>query len=167
MRRQTVAVIVVLCAVMYAVARAGGAGGAGVGAPAAVAAPKQFVAKMRLTETRGGKSVTYAEPTLIARDGLPASYLAGGEVPVDLGKIQFIEFGTRADITIHELTADQLRVCAWFNVSTIDNSTPGSVVIPESGVRIIKTIKPGEAIEADLPGGAGRHVKVTVTPQAP
>jgi Flp pilus assembly secretin CpaC len=148
MRKRTLALIVLLCAVTFA---------AGGGA----AEPKEFGARMVMTEMRNGKPVVWAEPTLVARDGQRASFLAGGEVPVDLGKIEYIEFGTRADITVHEIAAGRLSVCAWFNVSTLDTSTPGSIVIPESGVRIIKTINPGDFLEADLPGG--RHVKVTVT----
>ena len=121
--------------------------------------------KVVLTETRDGKAVKWAEPTLLlARDGQRASYLAGGELPVDLGKIDYIEFGTRADIAVHEIAADQLRVCAWFNISSVETKSDDSFTIPESGVRLIKTIKPGESVEADLPGG--RHVKVTVTPEA-
>src|SRR5262249_47737088 len=146
MRRKTIGLVVLLSAVTYVIAGVPAGGGV-------AAAPKQFCAKMVITELRDGKPVKWAEPTLMARDGQPASFLTGGELPVDLGKIEYIEYGTRADITIHEVAPDQLRVCAWFNVSTLDNSTPESIVIPESGVRLIKTIKPGESLEADLPGG--------------
>jgi hypothetical protein len=60
-----------------------------------------------------------------------------------------------------------LRVCAYLSVSNVDTSTPGTIVIPETGVHLIKTIKPGESIDADLPGGNGRHVKMTIKPHVP
>lgn len=160
-RTRTIAAIVILIATTYFAA----AGRAGAGAaPTTAPSPKQFYAKMVMTELHDGKPRTYAEPVLVARDGQPASYLAGGEVPVNLGKTEYIEFGTKATITIHEIAPDQLRVCAYLSVSNLDTSTPGSIVIPETGMHLIKTIKPGESIDADLPGGNGRHVKVTIKP---
>ena len=160
-RARTIAVIVILIADSYF----GAAGGARAGAaPTTAPSPKQFYANMVMTELHDGKTRTYAEPVLVARDGETASFLAGGEVPVDLGKTRYLEFGTKATLTFHEIAPDQLRVCAYLSVSNVDTSTPGSIVIPETGVHLIKTIKSGESIDADLPGGTGRHVKVTIKP---
>jgi Flp pilus assembly secretin CpaC len=163
MRRLIIALIVLLAAAATYAAK--GEEAAATAGTKGIAVPKQYSARMVMTELHEGKPRTMAEPVLLARDGEAASFLAGGELPVDLGKIQYVRFGTQATISIHELAPDQLRVCAWFSVSTLDTSNPGSIVIPESGIRLIKTIKPGESIEADLPGGDGRHVKVTIKPQ--
>lgn len=162
MRKLAAVAIILLASVATYSAIAGGA----PAAAAAAAAPtgKLYSTRMVMTELHDGKTRTYAEPVLVARDGQPASYLAGGEVPINLGKTEYIEFGTKATITIHEMAPDQLRVCAYLSVSNLDTSTPGSIVIPETGMHLIKTIKPGESIDADLPGGNGRHVKVTIKP---
>lgn len=123
---------------------------------------KQYWMKMSIIEIRDGKPVTVAEPMLLSHDGKPASFLAGGERPVELGKIEYVEFGTRAMISAHELPDGQLRVSAAFNVSKVEKSPDGTITIPETGVRVIKTITPGEAIETKLPDG--RQIKLTVRP---
>ncbi len=176
-RQRTLLLIVTLCAaagVTY-IARAADRG-ASTTRPSD-ARGKQFWAKVVITQMRDGKPVTWAEPTLCVFDGQRGSFLAGGELPVDLGlndgrKVDYIQFGTRVEITIHQLAPDQLRVNAWFNVSAIDPAGVGkeTTIIPESGVRVIKTIKPGDTLEADLPatagegGGPARHVTVKIRP---
>ena len=138
-----------------------------VGPPRAVLAnpapaAKQFAAKFVISQTKDGKTKVIAEPTLIALEGTEATYLAGGEVPVDPAHGEFLQFGTQARLRVREIAANRLRVSIYAGQSDVEPVKPdGDVIIRESGVHYVKTVTPGEKFEIEL--GSDRKAVVTVS----
>ena len=81
------------------------------------------------------------EPTLVAKDGRPAEFLSGGEIPIQVASglgtnsIEFRPFGTKLDLVpiIHGQGRMTLEVRA--EVSELDNSLSGDTTVPGFRVR--------------------------------
>ena len=69
----------------------------------------QFDCHVRSTDSRGD-SKALSEPRLVTLAGRPATFLSGGElaVPAAAGKVQSIEFGFRATMTVLEAKGEKL-----------------------------------------------------------
>jgi pilus assembly protein CpaC len=89
-----------------------------------------------------------AEPNLVAINGQPATFLAGGEVPIPITtderiKIEYKEFGVRLNFTPVVLAEDKIRLKVAPEVSEPDfaNSvTFGGVSIPGFATRRVDTV---------------------------
>jgi Flp pilus assembly secretin CpaC len=150
-----------LCATVLLAAAALSAG------PAPKVTETQFLARFVMTGPKDGKPTVLAQPMLITTDGQEADFLAGGEVPVDVGGAEPEHFscGVGARLKVHTLAPDRLRVSVRFRFSDLDAQHQGDVVIRESAVRCVKSVRPGEPFEVDL--GGGRKVKTTVNAITP
>ncbi|MBC8290653.1 MAG: hypothetical protein H8E37_10090 [Planctomycetes bacterium] len=101
-----------------------------------------------------------AEPHLVTQDGRQATMLAGGEVPVyvpaskDSVAIDFIEFGTRVEVTPRQLKQDrvQIKIAVEFTRRsarglTVENVKEGTnPVIVGRMIRAVTTLGPKDII---------------------
>ena len=74
-----------------------------------------------------GNAVILAEPRLATRSGGEASFLAGGEFPIEISNIngttiEFKEFGIKLDVTPEVDQQNNIRATVMTEVSAIDNS---------------------------------------------
>lgn len=74
-----------------------------------------------------GNAVILAEPRLATRSGGEASFLAGGEFPIEISNIngttiEFKEFGIKLDVTPEVDQKNNIRATVMTEVSAIDNS---------------------------------------------
>ena len=82
-----------------------------------------------------GQALILAEPRLVARSGGEASFLAGGEVPIEIvtptsAAIEFKQFGILMNISPRVDTEDNIRATVETEISAVDQSvsvgnTPG------------------------------------------
>jgi pilus assembly protein CpaC len=89
-----------------------------------------------------------AEPNLVAINGQPASFLAGGEVPIPIVtderiKIEYKEFGVRLNFTPVVLSEDMIRLTVAPEVSEADYTsavTVSGVSVPGFSTRRVETV---------------------------
>ena len=85
------------------------------------------------------------EPTLVSKDGRPAEFLSGGEVPFQVSAglgtttIEFKPFGTKLDIVPIILGRGRLTLEVRAEVSEIDNTISSIDGIPGFAVRRVNT----------------------------
>ena len=85
------------------------------------------------------------EPTLVAKDGRPAEFLSGGEVPFEVSSglgnnsIQFRPFGTKLDIVPLVLGRNRLTLEVRAEVSEIDATIGTATGVPGFRVRRVNT----------------------------
>ena len=85
------------------------------------------------------------EPTLVSKDGRPAEFLSGGEVPFQVSAglgtntIEFRPFGTKLDIVPIILGGGRLTLEVRAEVSEIDNTISTQDGIPGFRVRRVNT----------------------------
>ena len=85
------------------------------------------------------------EPTLVSKDGRPAEFLSGGEVPFQVASglgnnsIQFRPFGTKLDIVPIILGRGRLTLEVRAEVSEVDNSISTTDGVPGFRVRRVNT----------------------------
>lgn len=85
------------------------------------------------------------EPTLVAKDGRPAEFLSGGELPFQVSSglgnttIEFRPFGTKLDIVPIVLGRGRLTLEVRAEVSEIDNTISTEDGIPGFRVRRVNT----------------------------
>ena len=95
-----------------------------------LAAPNRGIDAVLSALSSNGLSELLAQPTLLARSGEQASFLAGGEVPVPVPQssgsgegsiaIQYKEFGVRLAVTPHVLAGDRIVLKIAPEVSELD-----------------------------------------------
>ena len=87
-----------------------GAVGGGCGPAAKPEVPRQYQLDCQVTQVDGRGKKTFAEPRLITLGGRPASFLSGGasEAPAAAGKVQLIDFGFRATLTVLDAKGGKL-----------------------------------------------------------
>jgi hypothetical protein len=124
-----------------------------ISSPVAAATGNRFVTTLVLTESKGDKETVVAEPTLTAADGEQASYFSGGDAPVGDRTADTVPFGNEVRVKVRELAPDQLRVSMYALQSEIVNHGNPNYEIYEKAVRCVRTVKPGEKIEATLRSG--------------
>ena len=85
------------------------------------------------------------EPTLVAKDGRPAEFLSGGEIPFQVASglgnttIEFRPFGTKLDIVPNVLGRGRLTMEVRAEVSEIDNTISTTEGVPGFRVRRVNT----------------------------
>lgn len=85
------------------------------------------------------------EPTLVAKDGRPAEFLSGGEIPFEVAAglgnntIQFRPFGTKLDIVPIVLGRNRLTLEVRAEVSEVDNTLGAESGVPGFRVRRVNT----------------------------
>ncbi len=94
-----------------------------------LSAPNRGIGAVLSTLSRNGFSQLLAQPTLLARSGEEASFLAGGEFPVPVPQangngttlsIEYKEFGVRLSVTPYVLSADNIVLKLAPEVSELD-----------------------------------------------
>lgn len=95
------------------------------------------------------------EPTLVAKDGRPAEFLSGGEIPIQVASglgtnsVEFRPFGTKLDLVPILNGQGRMTLEVRAEVSEIDNSLSGGTNVPGFRVRRVNTgveILPGHTL---------------------
>lgn len=95
------------------------------------------------------------EPTLVTKDGRPAEFLSGGEIPVQVqgglgtNAVEFRPFGTKLDLVPILNGQGRMTLEVRAEVSEIDNSLSGNTGVPGFRVRRVNTgveILPGHTL---------------------
>lgn len=95
------------------------------------------------------------EPTLVAKDGRPAEFLSGGEIPIQIqgglgtNAVEFRPFGTKLDLVPILNGQGRMTLEVRAEVSEIDNSLSGGTGVPGFRVRRVNTgveILPGHTL---------------------
>ena len=95
------------------------------------------------------------EPTLVAKDGRPAEFLSGGEIPIQVNaglgtnSIEFRPFGTKLDLVPILNGQGRMTLEVRAEVSEIDNSLSAGTNVPGFRVRRVNTgveILPGHTL---------------------
>jgi Flp pilus assembly secretin CpaC len=122
-------------------------GGRGPMATPEVPRQYQFDCRITQTDSRGDKKAV-GEPRLVALGGRPASFLSGGEfvAPAAAGKVQFIDFGFRATMTVLEAKGGKLLLDV-----TVADVQPvagkgGRTRVRTQSVRTVEWVKPKEPL---------------------
>lgn len=85
------------------------------------------------------------EPTLVVKDGRPAEFLSGGEIPFEVAAglgnntVQFRPFGTKLDIVPIVLGRNRLTLEVRAEVSEVDNTLGAETGVPGFRVRRVNT----------------------------
>lgn len=94
-----------------------------------LSAPKRGIGAVMSALSANGLSQMLAQPTLVARSGEEASFLAGGEFPIPIPQgsalgttivIEYKEFGVRLNVTPHVLGKDTIVLKLAPEVSELD-----------------------------------------------
>ncbi|MEL7497122.1 MAG: pilus assembly protein N-terminal domain-containing protein [Planctomycetota bacterium] len=95
------------------------------------------------------------EPTLVAKDGRPAEFLSGGEIPIQVASglgtnsVEFRPFGTKLDLVPVLNGQGRMTLEVRAEVSEIDSSLSGGTNVPGFRVRRVNTgveILPGHTL---------------------
>ena len=123
---------------------------------------------------------TLASPTLVTRSGMPASFLAGGEIPVPIASgagtggsqtvtIEWKEFGVKLDFTptVEEDNSITLKVAPEMSQLDFTSGTQGTFTIPALSTRKASTVVNLRAGEHLAIGGLKSTEKTKVVRKVP
>jgi Flp pilus assembly secretin CpaC len=122
--------------------------GGGCGPAANPESPPQYQFDCQATRMDGrGDKKTFAEPKLVTLGGRPASFLSGGEsaAPAGAGKVQFIDFGFRATMTVLEAKGGKLLLDV-----TVEDIQPVAGKVTRTRVRT-QSVRTVEWVKAKEP----------------
>ena len=115
--------------------------GGGCGPAAKPEVPRQYQFDCQIAKMdAAGEKKAVGEPRLVTLAGRPASFLSGGGsvVPAAGGKVQFIEFGFRATMTVLEAKGEKLLLDV-----TVEDIRPveGKVTRTRVRTRSVRTVE--------------------------
>jgi hypothetical protein len=131
--------------------------------------PAREVFRTELSITAPAAHTEFAadKPVLAGLDGMEGSFQAGGEFPFgEVEHAQYYQYGFEATSIVHRIAADKLFVCIYAAHNDLgDKPKWNNVEVRQSGLRVIREIKPGDTVTLDL--GGGWVVKGTVSAGKP
>lgn len=105
--------------------------------------PQQFMISLKLTEV-GEDAIekVLAEPRLVTVDGRPASFVAGGQLPIKSGKaVEYVMTGIVVKVEVRSLKEDKVRLDVSVEDRQGEKTDDESVLVETRGVRAVRTVR--------------------------
>jgi hypothetical protein len=133
--------------------------------PPVPVANRSFQIDLTLTREKNGHRKLLAAPRLLTLEGREASFLTGGERPVQIGggNIEFIKMGQGVRLMARSDEGGKIRLDMTVSRSTRGSFAADDVTVETKSVRIIRKVEIGQAVTAKLKTGDNDSTILEVT----